>query len=101
MKAKQRFQVGERVKFKADYLRATGQVLGGEGHKVWTVLEHAACELCSCGSHVAVERQIENDEPGYTAYRHIAGGNLQRVGEIVVDRLPQAGFLKHMLPGQS
>lgn len=32
------FKVGDRVQFSGKFLQSTGQVAGGEGRKVWTIL---------------------------------------------------------------
>lgn len=74
MGSQQTFSPGDKVRLTGRFLRNTGQLKGGEGRKVWTVVE-CACGLCSRGGFVAVDER-NTDGP-----RHIATGNLKRVGQ--------------------
>jgi hypothetical protein len=74
------------------FLRATGQVRGGEGSKRWTVLEVGTCGFgpaCLCrNGFAAVDEEISKE--GYEdvvstrangrLMRHISLGNLEIVG---------------------
>lgn len=69
---------GDRVKLTGTFLRNTGQVVGGEGRKVWTVVE-CGCGLCA-RTHVAVDDFMTFlDDDGNPLRRHFHCGNLQRV----------------------
>lgn len=86
---------GDVIQLTADFLRSTGQVVGGEGHKRWTVIS-CNCALCQ-DDYVATNEPRADYDPELDAdyrYRHFHRANVQRVGELVADRVPQAGFLK-------
>jgi hypothetical protein len=94
--ARRRLIPGDRVRFTADHLRSTGQVLGGEG--LWRG-RVAACPCASCSDprlseHVAVDEPSAFDPK---ILRHVHRDALQLVGELVADRIPQAGYLKRPL----
>lgn len=69
-----RFAPGDRVRFKAKFLRNTGQISGDEAHRKWTVMEHD-CPQCKEGVWVMVDQKTGDPE---TPYRHIASANLER-----------------------
>lgn len=71
-----RLQTGDRVRLTAAFLRNTGQIVGGEGHAVWTVVP-CDCGLCKGGRFVAVD-QPSSDDP--IKNRHILAANLVRKG---------------------
>jgi hypothetical protein len=75
---KNRFDVGARVQLTGQFLRNTGQMLGGEGLSVWTVVA-CSCSLCATGRFVATN-EPSYDEPERP--RHFAAGNLKRLGEL-------------------
>jgi len=83
--------VGDRIKLTADYLRSTGQLVGGEGRNIWTVVS-CDCQLCQRDFVAVNEPTMFRDE--VDGPRHFNVANIQRVGELVADRVPQAGFLK-------
>ena len=68
------FKPGQRVRLTGDFLRNTGQQVGGEGFSRW-IVQLCPCRLCKDGRYVATnERSYDNpDRP-----RHIAAGNLER-----------------------
>lgn len=53
-KVDERVPVGARVKLTGVFLKNTGQRVGGDGAKVWTVVAHA-CSMCESGRYVAVD----------------------------------------------
>ncbi len=75
---------GDRVRLSGKFLRSTGQGVGGEGRKTWTV------KALSFGFVVVDEELSPAALQGYTAeelaadphlrYRRFAPGNLVRVG---------------------
>jgi hypothetical protein len=81
---------GTKVRFHGRFLKSTGQQAGGEGQKVFTVVE-CGCTACTdtAWPQVAVnERNVHYDEPDYFSaeekaadpglkHRHIAVCNLQ------------------------
>lgn len=81
------FKPGDRVKFTGTFLRSTGQIVGGEGNKVWTVRD-CSCSSCKSGSLVCTDESYDEAhlKRFYTAeeiatlphlrWRHIASGNL-------------------------
>ena len=90
---------GTKVRFTGYFLRATGQIAGGEGQKVWTVLAPGECGFgseCLCvpnkgdGEMAWLAVNEEKDPAGYEdvkstrpdgkLFRHIALCNLQIVG---------------------
>lgn len=84
------FEPGTKVRFHGRFLKSTGQQRGGEGDKVFTVVQ---CDCARCTATVmpcvAVdERNVNYDTPGYYTdgekaahpslmHRHIAVANLQ------------------------
>jgi hypothetical protein len=64
---------GDRVQLTGRFLQSTGQVAGGEGQSVWTVV---ACprSMCASGRFVAVNEPSENDP---SRPRHMAEANLK------------------------
>lgn len=81
------FAPGTKVRFTARFLRSTGQIKGGEGRKVWTVLrqdgeivmtdeEHGAdyMALMWTPEEIAKEPDLK--------YRRINAGNLIEVGRL-------------------
>lgn len=80
---------GDRVRLTGYFLAATGQRVGSEGSKVWTVLA-CECGLCGGGRHCAVNEPhlCQEDPTGYEdipteqrpKWRHVALANLQRIG---------------------
>jgi hypothetical protein len=87
--------VGTRVRLTGYFLKVTGQVIGSEGGKRWTVVSDCGfgpkC-LCSLGRHLAVDEPTDAETqrttyPDITStradgrlMRHIAMANLQVVG---------------------
>lgn len=73
---------GTSVRLHGQYLRNTGQELGGEGRRIWQV-QACACALCDHGRHVAVDQVAVGGGlgagPGLGPWRHIAWANLQDV----------------------
>ena len=78
--------VGARVRLTGEYLRNTGQSLGDEGGKLWTVVEHD-CQICRTGRHVAVDEPAYHDEK---RPRHLALANVENVDEL--DRRAREAF---------
>lgn len=85
MAASTRFNAGDKVRFKGSYLRDTGQVTGGEGHKRF-IVNACACQMCKAGEWVATHDPIAGAfftpeeiaaEP-HLAFRHINAGNLEK-----------------------
>ena len=76
---------GDKLKFTGRFLKNTGQIVGGEGHTVFTVVEHD-CRMCKSGLFVAVDQaSTQEDENGNSiGPRHILASNLYRVGTLVV-----------------
>lgn len=73
-----RYQPGDRLKLTGDFLRNTGQLAGGEGQTVFTVVP-CGCVLCQGqGTYVAVDQPsqfADDDSP-----RHVLAANLYKVG---------------------
>lgn len=79
-------KVGDKVRFSAKFLRSTGQIAGGEGQSVFTVLD-------IFDSFAVVDQELEGE--WYSAeelaanpslkYRRIALSNLKRVGTVEAD----------------
>lgn len=74
---KKRFNVGDKVQLTGTFLRQTGQLAGGEGQSVWTVVE-CNCSLCASDRFVALDEPSSYDE---TQPRHIMVGNLKHFGK--------------------
>ena len=82
------FNPGVRARFTGKFLKNTGQQVGPEGRKVFTVQE-CACGLCNSGC-VAVDEphEAQTDPRGYEdippkqrpKWRHINKANLMIVG---------------------
>lgn len=80
---------GDRVRLTGYFLAATGQQVGDEGFKRWTVVA-CECGLCKNGGHVAVDEKHSDEyraqwwgdlpEAERPLYRHVALGNLERIG---------------------
>ena len=97
----QRFNVGDRVRLTGAFLRSTGQIAGGEGTSVW-IVQACPCRGCADGRLVLTNEPRQGDgmftpeeiarEP-HLKYRHVASGNLNRVGvpDGSVDGLPPQG----------
>lgn len=71
---KPKFEPGAKVRLTGDFLRSTGQVVGGEGHSRWTVVA-CECGLCKSGSFVAVNETTDGDA---ITWRHFNVGNLEK-----------------------
>lgn len=84
------FAPGTKVRFHGRFLKSTGQQAGGEGQKVFTVVECgcAGCKDAAWPTVAVDERRYGYDEPGYFTdeekaahpelkHRHIATSNLQ------------------------
>ncbi len=73
---------GTRVRFTGDYLRNTGQAIGGEGQSRW-VVQACDCGLCGNGRHILTDQPTMMEEriadPDTSEFRHIAFANLQVV----------------------
>ena len=70
-------KVGDRVQLTGKFLRSTGQIAGGEGQSVWTIV-NCPCSMCASGMYVAV------NEPSYDdpeRPRHMAEANLKLFGK--------------------
>jgi len=77
--------VGDQVRLTGTFLRDTGQTVGGEGHKHWTI-QACACSMCANGRWVAVDDEISGvfftpdelkREPSLRL-RHIDAENLEK-----------------------
>jgi hypothetical protein len=102
-----KLNVGDQIKITADFLRSTGQIKGGEGQSRWTVVA-CLCDYCKSGERVAVNQEaaVQYDDAEWIdaakAYgfedgkmrRHFAVENVQKLRELVAEKIPQAGFLK-------
>lgn len=87
---KERPPTGTRVRFTGYFLRSTGQQVGSEGSKRFTVVECHADDNCLCkgGGFLAVDERpytatgYEDIAPEVLArwWRHINLGNLEIVG---------------------
>jgi hypothetical protein len=87
MKSK-RFAIGDVVRLTGAFLKSTGQIAGGEGQRKWTV-QACPCRSCASGTVVLTDQPRQDDgmftaeeiarEP-HLKYRHIATGNLVKVG---------------------
>lgn len=74
--AKRSVPVGARIRLTGQFLRDTGQIVGGEGHRRWTVVE-CACKLCAGSRFVAVDERstlMDDDSP-----RHLLVANVEEV----------------------
>lgn len=81
-----RFTPGDRVRLTGEFLRNTGQLVGGEGHSRWIVLA-CDCGLCKTGDFVCTNQRRSSADM-FTAeeiagdpslgWRHINVGNLER-----------------------
>lgn len=69
------FAPGARVRLTGEFLRNTGQIVGGEGSSRWTVVAHHGCRLCEDGRFVMVD-EPSTDDP--TRGRHFNAANLER-----------------------
>jgi hypothetical protein len=72
---------GVRVQLTGKFLRSTGQVTGGEGHKKWTV-QACTCRMCVSGRFVAVDQvkpecdpKSPDYDPQFIADLHAEGGS--------------------------
>ena len=75
------FQVGDKVRFTGTFLKATGQISGGEGRKTFRVVEPVDAEqasFCALG-FVAVD-EASYEDPNRP--RCIAIKNLYKVGTL-------------------
>lgn len=87
MKSK-RFTIGDTVRLTGAFLKSTGQQAGGEGQSKW-IVQACPCRSCATGT-VVLTNEPRQDDGMFTAeeiarephlkYRHIAVGNLVRVG---------------------
>jgi len=76
---KRKFHPGDCVRFTSKFLQSTGQYVGGEGRKKWSVVAHK-CGLCddgprNGGQFVAVDEESYDDP---SRPRHINVANLIR-----------------------
>lgn len=85
--------VGARVRLTGTFLRSTGQMVGEEGHKEWTV-RMCTCELCSSGRFVVVNEKssVAWEDEGVIHWRHIAIANVEDLD--LLARQEEAGRLK-------
>lgn len=74
---KKRWHPGDRVRGTGEFLRNTGQVVGGEGQSRWTV-QACCCGLCESGRFVAVDETSYFEGEAEGALRHINSANLER-----------------------
>lgn len=83
-----KYPPGTQVKLTGKFLRSTGQGVGSEGQKRWTV-QPCSCGLCKRGGHIrtdepmTVDYSSPNDPPEEREalkWRHLAIGNVFKVG---------------------
>jgi hypothetical protein len=82
---KRRFAPGDHVRLTGDFLRWTGQIAGGAGQSIWTVVE-CPCSLCRDGKFVATNQPSvfdDDTDDGRDQHcpRHINAHNLERARE--------------------
>ena len=70
------FHPGDTVRLTNEFLRNTGQVVGGEGFSRWTIVA-CPCTLCGSGRFVATN-EASYDDPAQA--RHFYAGNLEQKG---------------------
>lgn len=82
---------GVQVRFSGVHLRSIGQMVGGEGHKTWTVLK-CPCYFCREGKWVAVGEESyafnPDEDPPHMQWRHISRGALVIVGRLSLRNCP-------------